>query len=144
MVKGDYILIFDWLIGDQNLSDKQKLLLAKIENLDRDRGCYASNSYFANLLHTTKGTISKLISDLGAKGYIDVDIERNDNNMVVGRTITINTTLWAKRTIPMVKKGKDINTDLKSNINKRIDLFKEDVRTFIQYDKSISGVIEVK
>lgn len=137
MVKGDYILIFDWLIGDQNLSDKQKLLLAKIENLDRDRGCYASNSYFANLLHTTKGTISKLISDLGAKGYIDVDIERNDNNMVVGRTITINTTLWAKRTIPMVKKGKDINTDLKSNINKRLDLFKKDVRTFIQYDKEV-------
>ena len=38
----------------------------------------------------------------------------------------------------MVEKGKDINTDFKSIINKRIDLFKKEVRAFTQYDKEIS------
>ena len=39
----DYIVIPGSILRDDNLTYMQKLILAKITNLDNDKGCFATN-----------------------------------------------------------------------------------------------------
>ena len=43
---------------NNKLSWLEKILLVEIESLDNERGCFASNDYFADFLGVTKTTIS--------------------------------------------------------------------------------------
>lgn len=74
----------------KDISSTQKLLLGLISSLSNLKGyCFASNEYLAQLLDSSKITISHAISDLEAKGYIGRIIYRNDKQQVEQRILTI-------------------------------------------------------
>jgi len=55
---------------NNDLSWTDKILLVEIESLDNERGCFASNDYFAEFLGCTKTTISTSISKLKKLGFV--------------------------------------------------------------------------
>tara|TARA_R110000787_G_scaffold5324_1_gene19482 strand:- start:1020 stop:2054 length:1035 start_codon:yes stop_codon:yes gene_type:complete len=56
---------------NNKLSWLEKILLVEIESLDNERGCFASNDYFADFLGVTKTTISTSISKLKRLGFVE-------------------------------------------------------------------------
>jgi hypothetical protein len=54
-----------------DLSWSDKILLVEIESLDNEKGCFASNDYFADFLGVTKTTISTSISKLKRLGFLE-------------------------------------------------------------------------
>ena len=78
----DYIVISKEILTNDSLTYLQKMVLAKISNLDNDKGCFASNKYFARLLSSTPGSISKAINSLKADGYIQVTLKDNTDRSI--------------------------------------------------------------
>lgn len=77
---------------DTELSANEKLLYGEISALSNKLGyCYAQNTYFAELYSVDKRSIQRWIENLVNRGYIIVDVERDDNNAVVKRTIHLVT-----------------------------------------------------
>lgn len=69
--KGIWIPKEIWL--SEELTLQEKVLLVEIDSLeDEEKGCYASNNYFANFFKLSPGRISQLITNLTNKGYINV------------------------------------------------------------------------
>lgn len=90
---------------DNRLKAKAKLLYAELTCLTNEKGfCWATNNYFAELYHTSKGTISKLLSQLKEYGYIHIELIRNKETKQVEKRII---TLLSKTTIPIVKNDID-------------------------------------
>ena len=56
---------------NNELSWTDKILVIEILSLDNERGCFASNDYFAEFLGVTKTTISTSISKLKELGFIE-------------------------------------------------------------------------
>tara|TARA_R110002020_G_scaffold2529_4_gene12116 strand:- start:4320 stop:5033 length:714 start_codon:yes stop_codon:yes gene_type:complete len=75
----DYIVIPGDILRNPDLTYLQKLILAKITNLDNDKGCFATNKYFATLLSTSINSVSKTINQLLKLGLIKVEITDNTN-----------------------------------------------------------------
>ena len=75
----DYIVIPGEVLRNPDLTYLQKLILAKITNLDNDKGCFATNKYFATLLSTSINSVSKTINQLLKLGLIKVEITDNTN-----------------------------------------------------------------
>ncbi len=63
------------ILKDQNLSLQEKFVLAIIKGLDKGKGCYASNRYFADLLNVTAKRASDIIRSLITKEYVVSEIE---------------------------------------------------------------------
>ena len=63
------------ILKDQNLSLQEKFVLAIIKGLDKGKGCYASNRYFADLLNVTSKRASDIIRSLINKDYVVSEIE---------------------------------------------------------------------
>ena len=63
------------ILKDQKLSIQEKLVLAIIKALDKGKGCYASNRYFADLLNVTSKRASDIIRSLITKEYVVSEIE---------------------------------------------------------------------
>ncbi len=63
------------ILKDQNLSLQEKFVLAIIKGLDKGKGCYASNRYFADLLNVTSKRASDIIRSLITKEYVVSEIE---------------------------------------------------------------------
>lgn len=63
------------ILKDENLSLQEKFVLAIIKGLDKGKGCYASNRYFADLLNVTSKRASDIIRSLIAKKYVVSEIE---------------------------------------------------------------------
>ena len=63
------------ILRDQNLSIQEKFVLAIIKALDKGKGCYASNRYFADLLNVTSKRASDIIRSLITKNYVVSEIE---------------------------------------------------------------------
>ncbi len=60
-------------ILNPKLTQTEVLLFSFINNMSRtERGCWASNEYFSNILRVTKRTISNSISNLQKEGYISI------------------------------------------------------------------------
>ncbi|BDA80960.1 hypothetical protein LPTSP3_g38900 (plasmid) [Leptospira kobayashii] len=57
-------------VQDLDLSMTAKILLAEIESLHRNKGCFASNSYLAELLGIETNTVAKNLSVLRKKGFL--------------------------------------------------------------------------
>lgn len=86
---------------DNRLKDKAKLLYAEITSLTNEKGfCWASNNYFAELYNISKGTVSKLLSELKKYNYINIELIYKDNTKEVKKRII---TLLSNPTIPIVK-----------------------------------------
>ena len=86
--KGVWIPKDIWL--DENLTWMEKLLLVEIDSLDAEKGCFASNDYFAKFFQLSKSRISDLIGQLVAKGYITTfllyegkQVKRREITMVI-------------------------------------------------------------
>lgn len=133
VVKGIWIPIEIW--EDDILSLQEKCLLAEIDSLDGEDGCYASNDRLAKYLNLSKDRISKLISSLQKKGLITVKlIYKAGTKEVQKRVVKVvktpigknNYTLSAKTTIPIVKNNsypigenaEDSNTVINNTIEK--------------------------
>ena len=76
------------ILLNENLSDKEKIILAMILYLSEDtKSCFASNKYIANIINVTHGRVSKIISSLKDKGYVSVklkpySIDENDKDII--------------------------------------------------------------
>ena len=131
----DYIVISKEILTNDSLTYLQKMVLAKISNLDNDKGCFASNKYFARLLSSTPGSISKAINSLKADGYIQVTLKDNTD-----RSITL-----VKKDRGGVVKGqgglsKRTGSSVTINIDSNIDnnkIYKSFIDWWKLYDKKV-------
>ena len=116
--KGIWIPKEIWL--DDNLTWSEKMLLVEIDSLATlEKGCIATNEYLSSFFNLSKDRISKLISSLKAKGYIEVKLIYNgDTKQIIKREIT--TIGYRKKQLEgivennergIVENNEDINTD---------------------------------
>lgn len=77
---------------DNELTANAKLLYGEITALCNDKGvCWAGNEYFAGLYNVSKETISRWISQLNKKKYINVKMfYKKDSKEIDKRIISIN------------------------------------------------------
>jgi hypothetical protein len=70
--KGIWIPKEIWLSSE--LSIMEKVLFVEIHSLDNERGCYASNKYFADFFRVSERQIRNYLATLKDKGFITVTI----------------------------------------------------------------------
>lgn len=77
------------ILLNENLSDKEKIILAMILYLSEEtKSCFASNKYIANIVNVTHERVSKIISSLKDKGYISVKLKyKTDSKEIEQRQI---------------------------------------------------------
>lgn len=110
VVKGIWIPIEIW--ENKSLSLQEKCLLAEIDSLDGENGCFATNERLAKYINLSKDRITRIVSSLKEKGLIKVkliyktgtkEVEKRVIN-VIKKPIGKNTaTLSVKTTIPIVE-----------------------------------------
>ena len=78
------------ILLNENLSDKEKIILAMILYLSEEtKSCFASNKYIANIVNVTSDRVSKIISSLKEKEYISVKLKyKTDSKEIEERQIT--------------------------------------------------------
>lgn len=69
-VKDIFLYVPSVIDKDKRLSTTDRYLLGCMINLDNEEGCYAENSYLAERLNCSLGTISRSIKYLEGLGYI--------------------------------------------------------------------------
>lgn len=69
--KGIWIPAAIWL--DDRLSAQEMVILAEIDSLDKEDGCWASNEYLAKFCKCSASTVSRAITNLKKCGYIRVE-----------------------------------------------------------------------
>ena len=88
---GYYSVIPATVLYNKELKANEKLLYAIITSLTCKEGyCFASNKYLAEKLDVNPKTISRWISDLRDKGFIKLELIRNENKQIIQRKIYIN------------------------------------------------------
>mgnify|MGYP004616189151 CR=1 FL=1 len=64
------------ILLDEKLTDKEKFILSMIIYLSDETGsCFASNQYIASVVKVTSNRVSKIISSLKNKKYIQVNLK---------------------------------------------------------------------
>ena len=64
------------ILLNNDLSDKEKIVLSMVLYLSHDTGsCFASNKYIASIVNVTSDRVSKIVSSLKEKGYVDVNLK---------------------------------------------------------------------
>ena len=120
--KGVWIPKEVWL--DENLTWMEKLLLVEIDSLDKEKGCFASNKYFAEFFQLSPSRISELVSQLVCKGYVTTFL-LYDGKQVKQRILTPTVPIRKReRGIRKVEggyseKAEDNNTILNNTINNK-------------------------
>ena len=78
ILQNGFCMIPNVVLYDNELSDKQKLLYWTISSLCAEKWyCWASNDYIWELLNADKRTISRNISELEKKWYINITLDNN-------------------------------------------------------------------
>ena len=131
----DYIVISGNILRNDDLTYMQKLILAKITNLDNDKGCFATNKYFARLLSTSINSVSKTINQLKSMGLIEVEITNNTD-----RSITL--AKKCRGDVVKVEGGspKSVGSPDTINIDSNIDnnkIYKSFIDWWKLYDKKV-------
>jgi len=91
--------------------------------------CFASNAYLAKLLDVKPHTITVWISDLKARGFVCLDMIKNDKGEIIQRRIYPNDTPYViNKTYPYVTnitegmlQKRQYNNIIDNNINNKID-----------------------
>lgn len=78
--KGVWIPREIWLA--EHLSLVEKALFVEIHSLDNERGCYASNAYFAKFFKVSVRQIIRYIASLKEHGFVIVQV-RNKNERTI-------------------------------------------------------------
>ena len=64
------------ILLNADLSDKEEIVLSMILYLSDGTGsCFASNKYIASIVNVTSDRVSKIVSSLKDKGYVDVNLK---------------------------------------------------------------------
>lgn len=101
-----YLILPYTVYSDPRLELVDKLIFARIHGLTKDEGyCWASNAFLGKELGKTSNYISKVISKLKACGYIDVEVDVNNNNSK-RRKIYVN-----ENVLDIFYDNEDINED---------------------------------
>lgn len=88
---GYYSVIPATVLYNKELKANEKLLYAIITSLACKEGyCFASNKYLAEKLDVNPKTVSSWISDLRDKGFIKLELIRNENKQIIQIKIYIN------------------------------------------------------
>lgn len=113
------------ILENEKLSDKEKLLYSIILSLSIDTGyCYANNRYLGKMLSITKGRISKLISSLKDKGFIEENLIYEDDSKKIDRRelrpmVIFNHTRGRNEPYAMVRNNQDIIYNIINSINNK-------------------------
>lgn len=83
--KGLWIPKDIWLA--EKLTLQEKVLLAEIESLDNESGCYASNKYFSEFFGLSRNRCSELVKSLEKKKFINIVYIRERNNKSISKRI---------------------------------------------------------
>src|SRR5699024_12430149 len=76
---------------DRNLNDSEKLLYSEITALSNKYGyCTATNNYFAELYGVSNVTISRRISNLKKNQLIEVEMIKENNEIVKRKLYTFS------------------------------------------------------
>ena len=78
--KGIWISKEIWL--SSTLSLMEKVLFVEIHSLDNERGCFASNQYFADFFEVSDRQIRTHIASLRDKGFITVSIQNRNERVI--------------------------------------------------------------
>ena len=102
------------ILLDEKLTDKEKFILSMILYLSDETGiCFASNQYIASIVKVSTNRVSKIISSLKNKKYIQVNLKYKKESKEIEK----------RQIVPIVKMnyrysqkcqegiGKDNNTD---------------------------------
>lgn len=106
-----------WIPKDVWLSPKlslmEKVLFVELHSLDNERGCYASNRYFAEFFGVSERQIRTHIGTLKAKGFISVTIHNRNQRIirVVGK--------YARVTDAKVAQIDAIKSEISRKFNRR-------------------------
>jgi DNA-binding transcriptional ArsR family regulator len=107
---------------DEELKPNEKLLYSEITALTNKNGeCWASNSYFSNLYKVDQATISRWISNLKQKGYIDLSLIYKANTKQIEKRVLTIKSIGIDKIINrgIDEKVKDNNTSINNtSINK--------------------------
>lgn len=103
--------------NDDSLTWMEKLFLVEIDSLDKDRGCFASNSYFSVFFNLSNGRCSQIINSLIEKKYIKCSYKK-EGKQIKERVLNI-----LNRGIKYSKEGylenaKDNNTVINNTVIK--------------------------
>lgn len=155
--KGIWIPKEIWITD--KLSLQEKVILVEIDSLENEeRGCYASNKYFADFFNISNGRVSQIIKQLEEKGYLDVKYNYKGKE-ITERLIRIKKPPYPEvfnklnrylenddRGIKFSKEGylenaKDNNTYI-NNINNNKEIYKETWECNEYVKKLTKGLIE--
>ncbi len=97
---------------DERLRPNAKLLYAEITALCSKSGfCTAQNDYFSTLYKITKKTVSELIGQLVARGYLKLEVLRDTKGQVSGRRIWLPDAPEEDESLYPVPKNRDTPAD---------------------------------
>ena len=105
------------------LNANQTLMLYKIYMLDGDKGCFATNKYFADFFQISKRQVSTTISTLEKKGFIRLSYEYEDGTKAIkhrilrpyGRSVQHPQAVMVKTP---TKNSSTINKEVNKELNK--------------------------
>ena len=143
------------ILLNNDLSDKEKIILSMILYLSDETGsCFASNKYIASIVNVTSDRVSKIISSLKDKVYVDVNLKYKkvtkeiEERQIIPIAESINRysekylegigkknySDSQKELHPIVENDKDIRNNIKNNYNKELQIKKNNKANFEQRD----------
>ena len=144
------------ILLNNDLSDKEKIILSMILYLSDETGsCFASNKYIASIVNVTSDRVSKIVSSLKEKNYIQIKLKYKKESKEIEQRQIIpmveianrycqkhqegigenNNTDWRKQPYPIGESNKDIINNIKNkNNNKELQNKKSNKANFEQRD----------
>ncbi len=125
--KGVWIPAYIWL--DNDLSWTEKLLLVEIDSLAKNGECFASNKYFAEFFSLSKDRVSRVVSSLRDKGYVEVKVFYKEGSRQVEKRVIAPIGyrrihlegIGENTNTPIGENTEDINTSISNTTNKTIE-----------------------
>src|ERR1700730_18461498 len=92
--KGVWIPREIWLSDELSLIEK--VLFVEIHSLDNERGCFASNRYFAEFFSVSPRQIATYVASLKEKGFITVTIHNQNERIIhaAGKYARVSEEAW--------------------------------------------------
>ena len=103
------------ILINENLNDKEKLLYALILFFSKNDGyCSITNKYFGSIVNISDTRVSKLISSLSKKRYVQVIINYQDSskmmaNRIIKPLVKYDNPTYAKMTTGIVDNDQGVN-----------------------------------